>query len=1692
MFKNCNNDELKLTDDSFSDSESGEGETRRALIVTSIEITTPPTKTVYQVGECFDPSGMVVKAHYSNGNSAIITLYEYSPVFGLSLSDTTITITFLDKTAYQPISVIATNCLLITHNPNKMSYQIGDYFEPYGMIIKEYDNNGVGQNIYDYSFSPNGPLTANDTTITFTHGSFTKTLTISINNSPTEGYFPSQYTKNSLIGNNPYLNLFDLSTLFKTKPFSVSRDSYSLSFYLTYFSRMKGRLSTLIKGLPHRFQTNYHQFIIQDGVDDNNNPIYKFIDNDSFIHSFYKINNTLFYCRHSNLFLFFFSPNNDYYAKIVDSNQNELYFNANSQLIKIISGKDSNNIKHIVYNNGFITKVYDERDSTTELLFNYTNALLSSVSFKYRGTIIKSLVFTYSTDSFGSLLTDITETNPNNNSRSIYSFAYNNNMQSHSTYDRVEYVNDFLEQQTYRFAYSYHSSPCDYTINYLKRGCFTNNSFVIKEEMNCISSTQRSDTFKTFSEVTIKNENDKYFDYYLDKAARIASCFECGGIFDTTFKTLYKESGKYIDIGGAQYMTINSHGFNNVFNPLTFSIPNNYLSGYKHFVLRMYVKINNCSSKRIRVILTSPYSLASVVSIDEEQFSKIVLVEVPFTKIISLFFPTLSFNLAFKDENDNNVEVDIADLYIDKKARTSLLFYDGTYSFDSLATLKIYNSQYGLPIEYDNMAYPYFTEQDFMNTLFLEYRHYNLWGNGSRILLMSNGKHFTTYGVAFAGADLEDTNFFISIYLSSPSQPWYFKTESPDGKTVTKTHYHFFTDYYEIVNEVTYNNDASTLQTENKRYLYNNTLLQITHSHLDNNQTISSTTTYEYFNNGELKKVSTSSGNETIVIYDSSQDNNGYISRKTNGLTSTDITYQNYLEDTIYRNLVNGGSITHSAYKKVFGYDQYCDDLYSVSFFENSVNVTTNDQTFDYSNNEALLRINNANLYKISNNNNNNTTIFKRYDDNFGFQNVLTICHTNSFYQTIYHINSSNVHTISDNYDSYGKIISQTIDNSNKVTYEYESSIESSYCANLDNVLDKYIDSSGKTTSFIFEQNYGDLSQVVFDNGAFAISFDNENGIVEYSFNSSVNQGIAVQNLYDKTINSITNYHSLSPISRTFSNKRDGFNRIVKSSYEMQSDFWYLVCCSFVPSSNRINSFSFCSSSGDFTPASTKYSESYGYDQYGNLNAIAINNTANARTYTYDGFGRLIAETNDFVSEYNRSYSYYSDGKMEYFGATHMTYNNYGQLQSFGSISFSYDRYGNRLWKNNDSYIYERGKLLKKVIIDGIETSFKYDYLGRRCQKTSGVFYDYTITKYYYHDNRLIAETRECGADFIKLLFLYNGDEIIGFCKCDQYSEKIYYYVKNPFGLITLIVDEYNTIVALYHYDAWGNHVAINPSDQQEDIANLNPIRYKGYYFDKETNLYYLKARYYDPSVGQFISPDDYSFLDINNISGYDLYAYCKNNPIMFRDKNGHLPEWLGWIISGLTIGAGIALTATGYGGIIGGILIGAGAGSIIGGYSSKVSGGSFTAGYFGGLLSGAICGAGAGLGGYFLTIASNAVNYGVIGYLSASTFVSFFGGFFGNLSGTLVASFLDNKLDSFFNDFDIVICDSIILGSLNIVAGISSGLSSTLALTGRLSNDFNTKLVCKILAGTIAGGTESIYDLSSCFVLWLMRRLES
>ena len=221
--------------------------------------------------------------------------------------------------------------------------------------------------------------------------------------------------------------------------------------------------------------------------------------------------------------------------------------------------------------------------------------------------------------------------------------------------------------------------------------------------------------------------------------------------------------------------------------------------------------------------------------------------------------------------------------------------------------------------------------------------------------------------------------------------------------------------------------------------------------------------------------------------------------------------------------------------------------------------------------------------------------------------------------------------------------------------------------------------------------------------------------------------------------------------------------------------------------------------------------------------------------------------------------------------------------------------------------------------------SYAYNANSLRTLKTvNGV-----TTEYYLDGSKIIAMQTGEGAEGL-LKYYYDAD---GTRLAVESNGKVYYYKYNTTGDVISLMDEDFNDIAYYSYNAYGKPESVTDasgndiSQNSEHIANKNPFRYRGYYYDSETGLYYLQSRYYDPEIGRFINADG----ELNNdIFGSNLFAYCINNPINMIDSCGNWPKWVTGItnvISGafqMAAAAVVGITAgwTGVGAAVAGVLV--------------------------------------------------------------------------------------------------------------------------------------------------------------------------
>ena len=220
------------------------------------------------------------------------------------------------------------------------------------------------------------------------------------------------------------------------------------------------------------------------------------------------------------------------------------------------------------------------------------------------------------------------------------------------------------------------------------------------------------------------------------------------------------------------------------------------------------------------------------------------------------------------------------------------------------------------------------------------------------------------------------------------------------------------------------------------------------------------------------------------------------------------------------------------------------------------------------------------------------------------------------------------------------------------------------------------------------------------------------------------------------------------------------------------------------------------------------------------------------------------------------------------------------QLMSWNGTAMSYDAIGNMLTKGDISYSWTLGRKLSGVN-NGKNIRYEYDHTGARIRKTV----DNNVTEYRLAGDLLVAEV----TNGKETSFVYDsGADLVAMI----YEGKYYFYVKNLQGDIVSIVDESGTAIVNYSYDSWGRLLQIEGS-KKDTIGILNPFRYRGYYYDTETGMYYLKNRYYDPEIRRFICADETGTICmlLETVHNKNLYLYCNANPIVRRDENGEIWE---------------------------------------------------------------------------------------------------------------------------------------------------------------------------------------------------------
>lgn len=434
---------------------------------------------------------------------------------------------------------------------------------------------------------------------------------------------------------------------------------------------------------------------------------------------------------------------------------------------------------------------------------------------------------------------------------------------------------------------------------------------------------------------------------------------------------------------------------------------------------------------------------------------------------------------------------------------------------------------------------------------------------------------------------------------------------------------------------------------------------------------------------------------------------------------------------------------------------------------------------------------------------------------------------------------------------------------------------------------------------------------------------------------------------------------------------------------------------------NRVTSVSTTVMPASHVPVSS--AESLTLDAAGRIAARTVSDGGTkSESYQRDGNGRIIRENNERLGA-SYFYDYDSSGNLwrvrqgpySTSGSSASTLHTFGFDASWGALLTSGDGVSTTNVSGYPSSIL--GKSLSwqsgRLVSYGTN-AFSYDAFGNLIGK-SGVSGNSTLVR--DPSGRLIEEIGSSHS----LLFLYGPRGPIGFVVRSGAAAGNYLYRFDAYGNVSAIVNG-SGVVARYAYDAFGNgrvyDASWNENASPSFVGNVNPIRYRGGFFDRDSGLYLFGARWYAPFLYRWLSPDGADYLDPSRIDGANPYVYCYNDPVTYVDPEGHMAVWAIGLITGAIIGAVVGGTyggltaasegkmgwevvgAIGIGALVGGIM-GAGAGfgsAVLTGALANVVGIAAWSGASWGIALGASAGTGI-LGGFTMDTLSQTMYNGKV-----------------------------------------------------------------------------------------------------------------
>ena len=531
-----------------------------------------------------------------------------------------------------------------------------------------------------------------------------------------------------------------------------------------------------------------------------------------------------------------------------------------------------------------------------------------------------------------------------------------------------------------------------------------------------------------------------------------------------------------------------------------------------------------------------------------------------------------------------------------------------------------------------------------------------------------------------------------------------------------------------------------------------------------------------------------------------------------------------------------------------------------------------------------------------------------------GNRTLATYSYTNDRNNYLQSLDYGNGDSVDYTYDDKGRLLTQTYEDGDTVSYAYDNN----------GALAKVTDSAtGITTSYYYD--FTDRMMKYVESGedyshSVGYEYDTLNNLTQLV--ETIN-GVEHTTSYD--YDDDNRLHTVTQGSHTETYTYDDFGRTSRKQTKNGDEVVKTETYTFQNPTDTTTSGQVATYKT--TANGYQIAFSYTYDDNGNIktvaeevwNGLTKDGVGDRINYTYDSANQLIREDNK-AAERTWTWTYDAAGNIlsrtEYAYTTGslsdvtpidtVTYT-YGDsawgdlLTAYNGTAITYDGIGNPLSDGTWMYTWEHGRELASMTNGSTTWTYTYNADGMRTSKTNGT----TSYSYVYNGSQLsqmtvttVGEDETVTTDLLQ--FTYDAS---GRPTTLTHNGTLYYYVTNLQGDVTEILDSAGYIIAYYVYNGWGEL----SGGMNTPIGTLNPLRYRGYVYDDETRFYYVSSRYYDPEIGRWINADGFVSTG-QDITGYNMFAYCGNNPVNRKDPTGQF--WItALIVTAVAVVCTVALS---------------------------------------------------------------------------------------------------------------------------------------------------------------------------------------